>query len=359
MLLYGREWTRREIEAYVGKIENIAGVQKYGYSEGPESGVDMIQVRTASGLTYNVNASHALDISSTEFRGVPISWQAIIGEVHPAYFESTGLGFLRSAAGGLLMTCGLSQVGSPTEDDNEKLGLHGRVHHTPARQVVAEGNWINDEYELRIRGIIEESRIMGEHLRLIREIKSRVGENKIIINDIVENTGFHTVPHMILYHFNFGFPLMMDGSEITIPSNKIVARDKGISVESYDRWLAPEVGFEEQVYYHSDFKITSTDLEKKKMTNVLIKNPHFPVMHQQDRHSLISVRLSWNVDALPNLVQWKMPGAGTYVLGLEPSNCFVEGRAAERAKGTLVNLAPGEKKNYFLELEISAGNMGD
>ncbi len=352
MFLYGRKWTRREIEAYVGKIENIAGVQKYCYSEGPESGVDMIQVRTASGLTYNVNASHALDISSTEFRGVPISWQAINGEVHPAYFESTGLGFLRSAAGGLLMTCGLSQVGSPTEDDNEKLGLHGRVHHTPARQVVAEGNWINDEYELRIRGIIEESRIMGEHLRLIREIKSRVGENKIIINDIVENTGFHAVPHMILYHFNFGFPLMMDGSEITIPSNKIVARDKGISVESYDRWLTPEVGFEEQVYYHSNFEVTSSNVEKKKLTNVLIKNPYFPVAHQQDSHSLISVRLSWDVDALQNLVQWKMPGAGTYVLGLEPSNCFVEGRTAEREKGTLVNLEPGEQKSYYLELEI-------
>jgi hypothetical protein len=187
MLLYGRKWTRREIEAYVGKIETIAGIQKYRFSEGPESGVDMIQVRTASGLTYHINASHALDISSTEFCGVPISWQAINSEVHPAYFEPAGLGFLRTAAGGLLMTCGLSQVGSPNEDENEKLGLHGRVHHTPARQVVAEGNWINDEYELRIRGIIEESRILGEHLRLIREIKSRVGENKIIINDIVEN----------------------------------------------------------------------------------------------------------------------------------------------------------------------------
>jgi len=358
MFLYGRKWTRREIEAYVGKIESIAGLHKYRYSEGPESGVDMIQVRTAAGLTYNINASHGLDISSTEFCGVPISWQSINGEVHPAYFEPAGLGFLRSAAGGLLMTCGLSQVGSPNEDDHEILGLHGRVHHTPARQVVAEGNWIDDEYELRIRGIIEESRIMGEHLRLIREIKSRIGENKIIINDIVENTGFHAVPHMLLYHFNFGFPLMMDGSEITIPSNNIIARDKGISAEKYDRWLAPEIGFEEHVYYHSDFKIDSLDKEGRKLANVLITNSQFPVAHQQGSPSLISVRLSWDIDTLPNLVQWKMPGAGTYVLGLEPANCFVEGRAVERERGTLVFLAPGEKKSYYLELEIDGENRG-
>jgi len=55
MFLYGRKWTRCEIEAYVGKIETITGVQKYRCSEGPESGVEMIQVRTASGLTFNVN----------------------------------------------------------------------------------------------------------------------------------------------------------------------------------------------------------------------------------------------------------------------------------------------------------------
>ena len=355
MFLYGRKWTRREIEAYIGKIETIAGVQKYRYSEGPESGVDMIQVRTAAGLTYHVNASHALDISWTEFCGIPISWQAINSEVHPAYFEPEGLGFLRTAAGGLLMTCGLSQVGSPNEDNEEMLGLHGRVHHTPARQVVAEGNWMGDEYELRIRGVIEESRIFGEHLRLIREINSRVGENKIVINDIVENTGFHTVPHMILYHFNFGFPLMMDSSEITIPSNKIVARDKGIPVAGYDRWQPPEIGFEEQVYYHSDFEIDSTDKEKRKLTRILIKNPQFPDADQKDNHSLIEVRLSWDVNSLHSLIQWKMPGAGTYVLGLEPSNCLVEGRAAERKRGTLANLKPGEKKSYYLELEITTG----
>jgi hypothetical protein len=47
-----------------------------------------------------------------------------------------------------------------------------------------------------------------------------------------------------------------------------------------------------------------------------------------------------------------MPGAGTHVLGIEPANCHVGGRAAERAQGTLVMLEPGQQIRYELELEI-------
>jgi hypothetical protein len=56
---------------------------------------------------------------------------------------------------------------------------------------------------------------------------------------------------------------------------------------------------------------------------------------------------------LPVLVQWKMPGEGTHVLGIEPANCHLEGRAADRIRGTLVSLAPGQMVEYNLELSIS------
>ncbi len=66
----------------------------------------------------------------------------------------------------------------------------------------------------------------------------------------------------------------------------------------------------------------------------------------------LSVRLSWDARRLLVLVQWKMPAVGAYVLGLEPANCHVEGRPAERERGTLVSLQPGQAIEYNLELSV-------
>ena len=351
MFLYGKKWTRRELEARVGRIDQIAGMQKFRMEEGPESGVELIQVRTGAGLSYYVNTFHAMDISLAEFLSVPLSWHSVNGEVHPSYYDSRGIEWLRTAAGGLLMTCGLTTVGSPSEDGGEKLGQHGRIHHIPARQVVAESNWDGDEYQMRIRGIMEENRLFGENLRLTREIRSKMGENRIIIEDLVENIGFEKTPHMILYHFNFGFPLMNEHTKISFPSNKIFPRDKETPLEGCDSWQEPEIGYKERVYYHEDFESVEFENTKRKMASVLIKNPRFPV-NLKNREIPLSVRVSWDVEALPKLIEWKMPASGVYALGIEPANCLVEGRAAEHERGTLIFLEPGASVQYRLEVEI-------
>lgn len=78
-------------------------------------------------------------------------------------------------------------------------------------------------------------------------------------------------------------------------------------------------------------------------------NPGFPV-HLGT--TPVHVFLNWSSETLPQLVQWKMPGAGTHVLGVEPSNCLVGGRKKERELGTLVYLEPGESVTYELRLNI-------
>src|SRR5438093_87800 len=128
MKLYGREWRRRDLEARVGRIEQIGGVCRVQSIEGPESGVEEIHVRTGAGLSYTVVPSRGLDIGLAEFGGIPLCWLSPNGEVHPAFYDDRGLAWLRTAAGGLLMTCGLTQVGSPGVEGGEELGLHGRAH---------------------------------------------------------------------------------------------------------------------------------------------------------------------------------------------------------------------------------------
>lgn len=348
MMLYGRTWTRRELEARVARIENQAGVRKICLAEGPEAGVELFWVRTGAGLAYYVNPSRALDIGLTEYCGVPLSWQSVTGEVHPLHYDPRAFEWLRTASGGLLMTCGLTQVGAPCEDEGEELGLHGRIHHLAARHVGVTADWRGDDYELTISGLVEQTRIFGENLRLTRVIRSRLGSNRIILDDRVENAGFTPVPHMILYHLNFGFPFMSEHTLLRFPEGKVVPRDGGVPVAGFDSFEPPRAGYQERVYYHELPALPPGE----EITEVRLTNPHFPLPHGE---VVLTVSLRWDRRTLPRLVEWKMPAAGVYALGVEPANCYVEGRAAERARGTLVTLAPGESRDYHLECEVRVG----
>ncbi len=345
MQLYGRQWKRRELEERVGRIEQIGGIQRFTMNEGPEAGVETIRVRTGSGLSYWVTPTKGLDISLTEMHGVPVSWLANTGEPHPAHYDATGAEWLRTASGGLLMTCGLTQVGSPGADDYGAYGLHGRIHHTPARQISTWSEWTDDEYGMMIRGVMEEASIFGSVLRLTRTITSRLGENRITIEDTVENAGFREAPHMMLYHFNFGFPLMSEDTTIMFPQGNVLPRDPDMTMDGRGEWQSPDPSFREQVYYYEP-------PARENPVMARIHCPSFPVAAYNARSSGMTVELEWDPTTLPRFVQWKMPGTGEYVLGLEPSNCWTRGREKENDNGTLRFLKPGESVNYRLELRF-------
>lgn len=352
MQLYGREWTRREVEARTGRIEQIGGVRRLRLQEGREDGVEMIQVRTGAGLEFNVSPHRGLDISLAQFLGTPLSWQSPNGDAHPAYFHGEGLEWLRTAAGGLMMTCGMRQVGSPCIDEGESLGIHGRAHHLAASHVAAQGEWIDDNYVMTVSGRVDETRIFGENLRYSRIIQSRLGENVIRIQDTVENAGFATTPFMMLYHFNFGWPLIGEKTRFLFPSRQVQPREKETPLEGYTQWSAPDPAFKERVYYHGDFQKFRDPKLGIELAEVTLSNPEFPAGGEVRP---VKVSLRWSVESLPTLVQWKMPGAGTHVLGIEPSNCFVGGRKLERERKALRFLEPGESAVHFLEVAVLAG----
>ena len=47
-----------------------------------------------------------------------------------------------------------------------------------------------------------------------------------------------------------------------------------------------------------------------------------------------------------------MMGVKDYVMGLEPGNCYPDGRDVMREKGLLQFLAPGEKTTYGVRLTM-------
>lgn len=344
MNLYNHSWTRREIEARTGRIEQLGGLRRARLVGGMEDGAETIDLDTGSGLRVVILPDRGLDLSRATYAGAPLTWSGVNGDTHPAHFDASGLGFLRTFAGGLLSTCGLTQVGAPCEDAGEALPLHGLAHHTPAREAAAETVWDGDSCCLRVAGLIEEKSLFGHNLERRREITARLGGNSLTVVDRIRNAGFAPAPHMLLYHCNFGFPLLQEGSRITFPSGKVTPRDPAMPLAGHDTWLAPDPDRTERVYYHDDLRVGPDGL-----AGVTIESPAFPVGSSKRP---LRLHLRWSAGTLPRCVEWHMPGAGAHVLGIEPSNCHVAGRLRARSDNTLLFLAPGEERHYRLEFAI-------
>lgn len=334
--LYGRFWTRADLSQYVGQMEQIAGIRALESRDGTERGVRVFEVFTGAGLTFRVMADRALDISSCRFLDTPVAWSSPSGEVHPAYYEADGLGWLRSFPGGLLATCGLDHFGSPSSEGGESFGIHGRIGNLPARQVSYRAYWEGDDYILEISGEVRQARLFGEFLTLQRRIRTQLGSTSIQLDDEVINEGFQSQPHMILYHFNLGFPLISPQTELSIPAQETMARDAEAE-SGFKDWMRlqpPTAGYREQVFRHT-------------------LNEGRVEIHNPERN--LRLTLTYDTATLPHLFQWKMMGQGAYVLGIEPANSSaIQGRAKARETGDLVILQPGESCRYKLTVTLSA-----
>ncbi len=343
--LYGREWSREELQRYTGLGSQLGGVTQKTLTEGRAAGVRVAEFDTGSGLQFTVLLDRGMDIGVARYRGASLVWEAAPGPANPAYYDPVGLGWLRTFHGGLLATCGLTYVGAPNVDQGEALGLHGRISHTPASNVWSDGMWRGDSYEMWVRGRMREAVVFGENLTLTRRIDARLGESRFEIRDVVANEGYRTTPHQLLYHLNFGFPLLAEGTELVAPSAKVQPRDE-VAAPGLDRhnvYEAPVAGYEEQVFYHD----MQTDADG--YVTVALVNRSF------DGGRGLGVYVRYRQAELPRFTQWKMVGAGEYVTGLEPANCGVEGRAKDRAEGLLQFLEPGEERSYHVEVGVLDG----
>ncbi|HHV93110.1 MAG TPA: aldose 1-epimerase family protein [Firmicutes bacterium] len=340
--LFGRKWTREELLSYVGDIQQIGGVRRFVLQEGREAGVEIAQFRTGTGFNFDVVLSRALDISLAEYQGQPLAWRSSTGVVGPWYYEPEGQGWLRSFAGGLLATCGLRNIGPACIDEGEALGQHGRIGNIPAENIWVDGAWDGDEYVMWAQGKIRETTVFGENLLLTRRISTRLGENRVWIDDVVENEGADPSPFMLLYHVNLGFPVVADGAELLKPPGDVVPRDADAEEgkEFFASFHAPQAGYREKVYWH----YPEADAYGY-VTAAIVNRRH-------NNGQGLGVYVRYKKEQLPYLVEWKMMGERTYVVGLEPANSLVEGRAKERERGTLQYLAPGEARRFRVEIGV-------
>jgi len=337
--LFNRSWTRAELLNYVGDLGQIAGIRLGEWADGVERGLRVAEVRTGSGLTFSVLLDRGMDIGPAAYKGLPLAWVSPTGWAHPMYFDPQGNGWLRTFGAGLLTGCGLTSLGAAGDDEGETLGLHGRLSHLPASHVRVEEAWQGDECSFWVEGEMRQARVFGENLRLKRRITVALGGNRVSIHDWVENLGASESPLMILYHINLGFPFLDESSQLQVEPHPVEARDAAAEpgLGEWMRFQKPTAGYAEQVFYHD------LPANKDGWASIQLVN--------QSRK--LGLRVGFKKATLPNLVEWKMMGKGTYVLGIEPANCRAGGRSQERARGTLQSLQPGEQREFQVEIEVT------
>src|SRR5258708_14868954 len=218
MELWGHDYSRRQLESFTGDLRQIADIRLATLEDGQERGTRIAQVRTGSGFDFTVLLDRAMDIGTATFNGIPLAWQSGLGAINGVRYEPTPLGWLRTFHGGMLALCGLTHVGPPEPaidpENGEALGLHGRIGSIPAYDIRIERDWDEENQRLRLKGTVDEQVIFGHKLRLERTLSFTPGRANIQIEDRVRNIGGLPAPLMILYHCNFGWPLVSPESEI-------------------------------------------------------------------------------------------------------------------------------------------------
>ena len=342
MEIYGRRFSAAELRRCVGNMDQVAGIRCVTLDDANERPGRAAIVHTGSGLEFTLLLDRGMDIAAASFQGKAMGWRSTTGDVAPMFFEPEGFRWLRSYFGGLLTTCGMTNVGAPAPGLRSAFtgeGLHGRIGNTPARNLAVRQEWDRDEYLLSVTGTMRETSVFGENLTLTRTVSTKLGAHAFQIHDVVRNEGFKPSPFMFLYHCNIGWPAVDAGSMLITPSRKVAPRDAAAHAGREDWWKldGPTHGYAEKCYYHDMAPARDGSVTAAIVNNKFKSGGGF------------GVYVKYLKSEFPRFVQWKMMGEQDYVCGFEPCNCGVEGKQIDRELGLLQELQPGETREFHVE----------
>lgn len=306
---------------------------------GKQGGVRLITLNNGK-LEIILIPTRGLGILSVKHGDLRLGWDSPVKEVvHPKHVNLTargGLGWLEGF-NEWMVRCGLENNGQAGPDKLVNnvgdevlidLTLHGKIANIPASEVevIVEDK---DPYRITIKGSVHERMLFGPKLELQTELSTLPGSPSFTIRDVVVNRGATPQEFQMLYHANYGKPLLEEGarfvaplSEVT-PYNANAARD----VKTYDTFRAPTAGYVEQVYLLKPLGESNGD------TVLLLEN------RAGDR----GASLRYSLKELPYLTLWKNTGAEAdgYVIGIEPGTNYPNRRMIERKFGRVPKLPPG------------------
>jgi hypothetical protein len=286
-----------------------------------------------------------LDIVDAFFNQHSLAWISHAGVTAPRPDANTGLEWLWTFSGGLLTTCGLTHVGGPESDEFGDRGLHGRASNIPAEvESIVQPDLRAGRLDMSITAVIRQSRVFGPNLELRRTISSTLGEPGLRIHDVVTNMANTKTPHMLLYHCNYGWPLVDDGTKIVWRGT---CESRGLDMDN--------------AIFNSrhDFRTCQKPLENHRaggeacgFIDVAPDKDGMCTVGLHNEKLGLAVATRYRKKQLPCLANWQHWGPGEYVTGLEPGTNPPTGQAAARKQKRLIHLGPGKSRTYDLEIGV-------
>ena len=325
-------------------------VRKDALHGGRQEGVEIIEVDNGK-LRLTVVPTRGMSIQHVRMGDLRLGWDSPVkGLVHPQYINlesRQGLGWLEGF-NEWLVRCGLEFFGAPGTDefiDNTglvskmDLTLHGKIGNIPASKVdvVIERQ---APYRIAVRGMVEEALLHGPKLEIWTEISTVPGASTFRISDTITNRSGVEQEFGILYHGNYGPPLLEEGARFFGPARRVTPINEHAArgVSDYNIYRAPEAGFFEQVYC---LRLWADDNNR---TKVMLRNA------ASDK----AVSMAYSIEELPFFTLWKNPVAleDGYVTGLEPGTGFPRNRSIERKFGRVPKLGPHQSRSFTIDYAL-------
>ncbi|HVW75027.1 MAG TPA: aldose 1-epimerase family protein [Rhizomicrobium sp.] len=303
---------------------------------GRQEGVQVIEVDNGA-MTFTIVPTRGFEVWKAQAGALRLGWDSPVHDIiHPSYIRLTdngGQGWV-AGFGGLMARGGLASFGAPVQDGDQQLTLHGHVDYIPA-------SYVSLRYEagrLIFRGMVDDFQTFGPQLRLISEISTPIGKPEIQFDDQVTNMSDAPQEIELLYHTNFGTPILGAGAEFVAPVKRVAPMNP-VSAEGgmtgWNRYTGPHgAGYKAKVFNLQLYA------DAKGQTKAMLKSPD----------GGRGVLMTFDTNGLPYMSLWKneVTAKGGYVTGLEPGTGFPNARPVERAAGRVPRLAGGESHRVHL-----------
>jgi hypothetical protein len=325
-------------------------VRKFKLHGGKQEGVDVIEVYNGC-LRFAVTPTRGMSVLWVECGGVRLGWESPVKEIVDPKFinlhDRGGLGWLEGF-NEWMVRCGLEWAGHPGRDKFRNnvgdevemdLTLHGKIGNTPASEVevLIEPS---SPPRIHIRGLVEERMFYGPKLSLQTDISTELGSNSFRIEDGITNHSAYDQEFQIIYHANFGAPLLGAGSRFSgaIASVRSFNKHAAKNVKTFSEYSGPQPGFIEQVYCIKP--LSGRDGRSEMML--------------QNAKGDCGVSLVFPTEHLPCVTLWKNLAAKSegYVTGIEPGTSYPYTRRLEREAGRVPKLRPNESRQFTIDFAI-------
>lgn len=347
------EFELTSAKANVGDGKGPAwSVRKVELDGGKQGDVELVVIDNGA-LKITLIPTRGMSILDVTHGDMRIGWQSPVKEVvHPKHIDLEGRGGLGWLEGfnEMMCRCGLEFAGHPGKDeftDNTggkaelTLTLHGKIGNIPASTVEV----LVDKaapHRIRVRGAVYERAFYGPKLKLMTELSTVPGEASFRIEDTVTNEGAGPQEFQLIYHANYGAPLLEAGAKVYLAAESVAPMNAhaGKSLAKYADYLGPTNGFIEEVY------LAKPKADKDGKTRALLKNAA----------GSKGIAMSWSVKELPFLTLWKNTAAVAdgYVTGIEPATGYPYNRKVEREAGRVPKLQPNETRSFRLDFDLLA-----